>query len=935
MRRISFGVLLVALSTLVLEVMLTRAFDVTLTPNISYFVVTLAVFSFGLAGIYATLRPIPVDQDIREILCTRSVGFAVTTLLLVPVINALPLDYMHLGHDPGRTLGAFAALYLALLLPFFLAGYVLIAVFSKYSTSIQRLYFWDLIGAGLGTIVVIPLISKIGPGGLIVCAAALALVAAALFSKRRSWTQAALGAAVVVAAVPFLWAPRYIDFEQHMDKRGVLADLKAGLGEFVRWDPISKINVIDQKWTPEKAAPWWPMGDRKAVQYDGGNQTSYFFPFNGDLKAFRTYIDHDKSRIKEHFWQIGVLASHYLKRDSGQSVLIVGSAGGQETKAALVYGATHIDTVELVPTVVELATGPYSHYIGDIFHNPAVHPQAGEGRSFLRHSNRLFDIIQIYSNFTSSSVAQGTGALAPEYLQTAEAYQEYFSHLTSNGVLQMNHHSYARMITTAALAWKNMGRTDFARHVAVYTSDSEPFLPTLLIKTQPWTAAEIATLNVFLAPPELSPYYQMHLAENPLDPSKDFLSADFYSGDFPSAVANMMPIDATPRTDNQPYFGLMRKSLNILSADPSKFLDSATALYLNSAMLKGRIPMDLIHLFITGAASALFVLLFVFVPLRFSKVGREKGSTALPLITYFSCLGAGFIILELVFIQKFMHVIGSPLYTYSTVFFTVLFSAGVGSASSARLGINNNKRWAVPFVAILAVGLALVALYPALSRFALALSLPGRMLASSIMMFPLGFFLGMPFPLGILAISSQPRGAIAWAWGMNGLFTVVGGFLSVIVSVTFGFNFAILLALSIYGLAFSVFPKLRAMAGQSATLPDATTATTIAAAVAPPRRPAMALVAPISQQATVAQPPPRHVGDNGDVVSRLAVKIRSVVIAIAVTAFSTSTPSPAHKDVRNQLSGESGGSGGSGVLRSSEKQLAAPAHTRHTPPAAS
>src|ERR1039457_6571851 len=155
MRRISFGVLLIAFSTLLLEVMLTRAFDVTLAPNISYFVVTLAVFSFGLAGIYATLRPIPVEQDIRRILCTRSVGFAVTTVLLIPVINALPLDYTHLGHHPVMTLSAFAALYVALLLPFFLAGYILIAVFSKYAASIQRLYFWDLIGAGLGTVLVI------------------------------------------------------------------------------------------------------------------------------------------------------------------------------------------------------------------------------------------------------------------------------------------------------------------------------------------------------------------------------------------------------------------------------------------------------------------------------------------------------------------------------------------------------------------------------------------------------------------------------------------------------------------------------------------------------------------------------------------------------------------------------------------------------------
>ena len=122
-----------------------------------------------------------------------------------------------------------------------------------------------------------------------------------------------------------------------------------------------------------------------------------------------------------------------------------------------------------------------------------MHVRAGEGRSFLHHSHRTYDIIQIYSNHTSSSVAQGTGALAPAYLQTAEAYQQYFSHLTADGVLHINHYTYPRMITTAALAWKRMGRTDFARHVAVYVSPLELTLPTLLIKNRPWTAAEPCT----------------------------------------------------------------------------------------------------------------------------------------------------------------------------------------------------------------------------------------------------------------------------------------------------------------------------------------------------------------------------------------------------------------------------------------------------------
>ena len=110
MRRLSFGVMLVALSTLVLELMLTRVFDVTLTPNLSYFVVSLAVFSFGLAGIYATVRPIPVEEEIRGRLVGCCVGFAAAVLLLHPIINALPLDYLRIVRAPVTTLLSFGAL---------------------------------------------------------------------------------------------------------------------------------------------------------------------------------------------------------------------------------------------------------------------------------------------------------------------------------------------------------------------------------------------------------------------------------------------------------------------------------------------------------------------------------------------------------------------------------------------------------------------------------------------------------------------------------------------------------------------------------------------------------------------------------------------------------------------------------------------------------
>jgi spermidine synthase len=761
MRRLCFGVLLTALSTLILELMLTRVFDVTLTPNLSYFVISLAILSFGVAGLVATLWPLDPQRDIRGVLAACCVGFTIAALLLNPILNALPLNYLRVVRAPFTTAGAFCALYLALLVPFGLAGYVLVTVFSTYAARIQRLYFWDLIGAGIGTVIVVPFILRIGPGGLIVCAAALALIAAALFSGSRAASVGCIVAALGIAAVPAIRGRNYIDYAYHIDKRSILTAVRAGQDEWVRWDPISKIDIIDE--TAE---------NRKAIQYDGGNQTSYFYRFDGNLPGLRASIRNDPRLANSDFWQIGVLAAHYLERDSRQSVLVIGSAGGEETKAALMYGARRVDAVELVPTVMRLARGRYSAYIGNVLHDPAVHPHVGDGRSFLQHSHRAYDIIQLYSDYTSSSIAQGTGAEAPMYLYTAEAFEEYFSHLTPNGVLQINNFAYPRMITTAALAWRRMGLGGFQRHVAVYFSPAQLTLPTLLINMKPWTPAQIAALDAFLGSPKLPPQERLYLVEDPLDPAKSFLPPVFYSGTYPAWLARRIPADFSPVTDDRPYYGALRTHLGPVQAMPGNFLDPGTVFVLDSSILHG-VPMDWVHLFLTAAALVVFTTLLILLPLRFSRVGRGQRAAALPLLAYFSCLGAGFIILELVFIQKFMNLIGSPLYTYSTVICTLLCSAGLGSAASERLGVGPQRRRSQPFLAVIAISLALLVWYPQIARLVLALPLAGRVVLSGALLFPLGFFLGMPFPLGILAIENHPRGAIAWAWGMNGIFTIL------------------------------------------------------------------------------------------------------------------------------------------------------------------
>jgi hypothetical protein len=473
------------------------------------------------------------------------------------------------------------------------------------------------------------------------------------------------------------------------------------------------------------------------------------------------------------------------------------------------YGAAHVDAVEMVRTVVRLMSGPYAAYSGRIFQDPRVHLYAMEGRSFLRATTATYDIIQIHSNHTSSSIAAGTGAMAPNYLQTAEAYRDYFAHLTSNGVLQINHFGFSRMITTAALAWREMGRTEFQRHVVVLGNDTPlDTLPTFLVKMQPWTKNEVDELWAFYAHPDKDEL-GFTLLQDPTNPSTSFLSPEFFSGEISPELLAASGVRVRPATDDQPFFNFLRKTANPLEPSRATFVDPATATMLNSQLRRNRIPMDVIHLIVTGVVSLFFAIVFTVVPLWSTERRKTPARAKYLSMIYFSCLGIGFILIELVFIQIFMKLIGYPVYTYVLVLFTLLLGAGIGSNASQSLGISVSTRWWWPFCGILCVGVAFSFAYPVVFNYFLASPDVIRMVVAAALMFPLGFFLGMPFPLGILIAEQHPTGAVAWAWGLNGLFTVIGSLASVLLALAIGFQATILVAMAIYAGAFMAFAGLR------------------------------------------------------------------------------------------------------------------------------
>jgi spermidine synthase len=596
-RYLNLAIFLVALVTLTLELTLMRVFDVLWYQNMAYMIITLAMFAFAFSGVYVSLRPLKEGTNVKHRLAILALLLGVFAVAILPAVNKMPVDFSKFFTDEGGGFGNFFLLYLILAIPFFIAGIIFSTIFSAWPENIRKLYFWDLSGAALGSILLIPLLPRIGPGGILLVVLGIAILAAGMFLGNKNWLRFAVIASLGVNVTAFVLPQGSLEFREHMQKRNLLYYRTLGRIELEKWDPTSKIDVVKHS------------NELRFILYDGGSQTSELVRFDGDFEKLRQELPAD---YKKHFNQLRKLTSHALKKDQNQDVLIIGAAGGQEIKAALSYGASHIDAVELVDTVVKLGKVDYASFNGNIFNHPNVKAYVAEGRSFIRATDKKYDIIQIFSNHTTSSIAAGTGAMATTYLQTVEAYEEYFTHLKDDGILQINHHFYPKMIVTAALAWKNLGNDNFRQHVVLCEGHT---LPTFLVKMSSWTTDELELIEQIYE--KGSP-----CTENPFVPERSSLSDQFYTGALDPAYADTLVYRADPSTDDKPYFNHIRKSLGLVGEDRDAYISPTIRHMLNMQVEGSALPRDVMHLFIVGAASILAVILFLILPTLFSRTGK-------------------------------------------------------------------------------------------------------------------------------------------------------------------------------------------------------------------------------------------------------------------------------------------------------------------------
>ena len=776
---LDLGIFAVSLAILLLELLLTRVFSVVMFHHFSFLAVSLAMSGIGLGGLIVNLRPRWFRADnITSTGPVLAVVFAFTVITASWVAFNTPIRLQ----DDAENWRRVVTVLLASLVPFAAGGLVVAHILTFNSERANRLYFFDLMGAGMAAVLFVPTIAILGaPSTLLLAAAIGAMGGACLASGTRA--RATCGVvAVGLLAVTGANASRGF-FDVRFAKGG-----RPAPSLVTRWNSFSRVEVQGVRGDMERLRAPLSFGFSSQLR---AQVRELYLLYDADAMTQIVGFDGDLAKVSYLLSDV-TAAPHHVR--SNERVLVIGAGGGRDILAALRTGAQHVTGVEINDITVDLMRGRFRDYTGGLYVDvPKVEIINEDGRSFVGRTSARFDLIQASLVDTWAASSAGAYALAENSLYTVEAFRDYFAKLRPDGMLSFSRW-YAtppvevlRVVSLAREALDQIGVSAPARHVAIVRTDSRvtqrPSLATIMIKLSPFTDAEITALidwsrlmlfDVAYVPPTES--------ANGSEPAFATLLG---SRSDAARFVETAQFDLSPTTDDRPFFfdrvplaAWLRQRVGLPAP----------------AFASSELPLSSRTLLTALVVTAATTLLLLCLPLLLG----QRAADTLPIgrrlawIGYFASLGVGYIVVEVVLIQRFNLYLGNPSYALTVVLFTMLVASGCGALVA--------QRWTQPAaliatLVVVCVGVGIVALgIGSLIGSTLRASTPMRIAIAALFVAPVAFVMGIPFPTGLRLAGRASQSLVSWAWAVNGGASVFGSVLAVIVSMAAGFSSSLLLA---------------------------------------------------------------------------------------------------------------------------------------------
>ncbi|MCB2185319.1 MAG: hypothetical protein KQJ78_02800 [Deltaproteobacteria bacterium] len=779
------GIFLLAMSTLLYEVTLTRIFSFVVWSNYAFLIVSTALFGFGLAGVVLSLQKSGSSLLRADRVPWYSILFAILAVASLVVIIEVPLVVGEFNKIENWF--SLLAVFVALVAPFFFAGLAISLLLSAEETRVHKLYFFDLAGAALGSIMLVFIITPLGASGAVVMAGGLGLLAAVVFAWRQpglvKWV-ALLGVAGSLILTPY--AGDVFVIEAHQAKRWFKSEDLTTL--FSGWSTLSRVDVVS-----------FEQGRRRNIFINGGENESYLASW-------------DRERPLPPIWAESVNFPYVFisGKDKKPDIAIIGSSGGVEVAYALSHGAGNIYAVEMDPLICKVVSQTFADWNDHMFELPQVHLINDEGRSFIVNTEHNYDLIQMRNNFTPIAFASGAINLSETYLLTVEAFQDYMTKLKPGGILALHRWGVVRLCAIARQAAAELGLPDISRHVLIMSGEGLMMNGFYFQKT-PFTDDQIEMAHAYAKTRRYQVLYDPH--QGP----EDSLYAAILKSPDPDTYRHYAGFNLKAPTDDRPFFDhfLLLGFQQDLNAPllPQELKEIGGLLGwrpkgLLGSLLGGRmIPVSEIPLIAITIEATLVSILGMFLPLIFFSRGRQAGLRRWAVLSYFAILGMAFIMIELCYIKHYILFLGNPAMSISLIIAFLLLFTSAGSFFSERFGQNPGRALKLVFPAIFVVNAISIVVTPYVFQMFLGSPLMERIFICMLMVAPMGLVMGMPFPLGLRMLHHIAPQYIGWAWGVNGFMTVMGSILTVVVSLYFGFNAVLWMAGALYlcGLAVSRF----------------------------------------------------------------------------------------------------------------------------------
>jgi hypothetical protein len=243
--------------------------------------------------------------------------------------------------------------------------------------------------------------------------------------------------------------------------------------------------------------------------------------------------------------------------------------------------------------------------------------------------------------------------------------------------------------------------------------------------------------------------------------------------------------DLRPCTDDRPFAAQMGRWKNLTAKRPDKLPPYEFFGF----------PLSVLLLLVILGVAGLLALPLTLLPALFRgpRLGAVPG-------TYFFAIGAAFMAVEAILLQQYTLLVGASAHTAAVILLALLLASGAGSRLSGKF------QDGVPFAGIL-IWLALdAAFFPAVASFLGSFPFALRLGAAGILVAPLGFFLGMPFPKAAVRVGES----VDWGFAVNGAASVLGSAGALLLALGYGFRASLVAAAGVYILAFLLLRARRA-----------------------------------------------------------------------------------------------------------------------------